>query len=52
MQALFISETLGQYRIIFDIDKTIIKVIFGDMLYSMEDKANDGDNDFKYNEEK
>lgn len=47
----FVSEALDQYEIVFDIIKAIVKIIIDDILYSVEDKIYNNDNDIKHDED-
>jgi hypothetical protein len=40
----FVSESVGERQIIFEIDKDIVETIIGDMMYKVEDEA-DSDNE-------
>lgn len=51
MMSYFVSEALDQYEIVFDIIKAIVKIIIDDILYSVEDKIYNNDNDIKHDED-
>ncbi len=49
IKAHFVSKFVGERQIVFDINKDIVKTIVGNMMYKVEDEADNNNEDVEEN---